>query len=154
MMRKPTETAHRSTWTLKGQLGSLHGTKLGSLYVGDSCVGLLWGLFVGPLAVGPDLIPGAWAGFVKPTPMIWCLVQPWCRREKLCPASLWYALFCWCPWEACPFLNRNGLGVGDNKEEGAGRIGERETVAKIINEKKNLWVNLIEKGRKEPTKRL
>lgn len=44
-----------SSQTLDRQLGSLHGTELGSLYVGDSCE---VDLFEGPLPVGPGSIPG------------------------------------------------------------------------------------------------
>lgn len=41
--------------TLDWQLGNLHGTKLGPMNVGDSCV-----------AVRPGLIPGTWTGFLEP----------------------------------------------------------------------------------------
>ena len=56
---KSTEAAEPSSWelrTLDRQLWIPHGTKLGSLQVGDSCVA--WSI-LGSLAVGPGSSPGA-----------------------------------------------------------------------------------------------
>ena len=45
-----------NTQTLDRQLGSQHGTDLGSALLGDNCIP--WSL-VGHLAVGPELVPVA-----------------------------------------------------------------------------------------------
>ena len=67
MMRKPTETANLSLWELRnsGLTGSQHGTDLGLLHLGGSCVA--WS-FVGHLGVGQRPVPDARSGSLEPIP--------------------------------------------------------------------------------------
>lgn len=99
----------RNSRTIGQQLGSLQGTELGSLYVGDNFVAF----FVGPLSVKPGSITNAWSGFLKPTPnggmsflnlmlLGRCLVLPQRNVQGLVDS----------PWEALPFLRSGWCKLG------------------------------------------
>lgn len=66
MMGKHTLTITESSWILNQQLGSLYGTELGPLYVGDNC--MAWSVF------------GSLVG--------WTRIYLWCRSWFLSPFHL------------------------------------------------------------------
>lgn len=107
-----------SAQTVDPQLGILHGTILGPLHVGDSCVA--WS-FVGPLAIRPEPVSVSWVGSLEPVlSMAGCLAQPWCKGQEVGLASTWYVMLWWLPWEALSLLNEDR---GEWKEDGKEEVG-------------------------------
>lgn len=102
-----------SSQTLDQELGSPHGTDLGPLHVGDTCVA--WSIYEAPSS-------GIWT-FWSPLPIVGCLARPWCSGEELSPARL-----CWLPTGRLTLskewmeVGRQEVGEGIGGEEGWGTV--------------------------------